>query len=547
MIGKQTVKCSYPRTHPRLLFLSRHVAGEDPSRVRELRINCPDATGLGVDVFRVLLDFGLRILKADITTDGTWCLLILTVSLSHGVPPRWQLLSARLLDVCPTDIDSLRLLCPSTPKQSTPYAVHVSGYDRQGMLHSLAHALWEADTAVFKAHVTTDGVSGQIRDTFWLYDNRDELPQPHRVLEICDRVKGALGPDVHCDIEPAPLAAMTVAGGSAPTLMQSRSSGHSLQRMACKDTASCANLRSIVGRKKEACISGAASSGSYATSYAASSSGESDCGAPSPPYTHSRSHSCIPSDVQVEVDTVASASHTLFTLHCKDRKGLLYDLFLNLKEVDVRVAFGKVDVDPDTEECTADLYVQDSEFERIEDEELVEELVQRLQAAAALPVRIEVQSVNEGAATELTVSAHVDVGGRGRPRVTYDVTQGLCAAGLGVACADIYVEEAEPPSPSVPGATEEIHRFVVHMPQGGGLGTPQDRDALIDMVRASLLGIRAPQSSSTKLASTSADALSAMHLGGGSVTLALHSGDESGSSPGGPILLRSLSEAWKGS
>lgn len=518
----------------------KHVAGEDHSRVRELRINCPDATGLGVDVFRVLLDFGLRILKADITTDGTWCLLILTVSLSHGVPPRWQLLSARLLDVCPTDTDSLRLLCPSTPKQNTPYAVHVSGYDRQGMLHSLAHALWEADTAVFKAHVTTDTASGQIRDTFWLYDNRDELPQPHRVLEICDRVKGALGPDVQCDVEPAPQAAMTIAGGSSPFLRQSKSSGHSLMRMACKDTASYANLRSIVGRRKEA--SSMSGPGSYATSYAASSSGESDCGAPSPPYTHSRSHSCVPSDVQVEVDTVASASHTLFTLHCKDRKGLLYDLFLNLKEVDVRVAFGKVDVDPDTEECTADLYVQDSEFERIEDEELVEELVQRLQAAAALPVRIEVQNVNEGAATELTVSAHVDVGGRGRPRVTYDVTQGLCAAGLGVACADIYVEEAEPPSPSAPGATEEIHRFVVLMPQGGGLGTPQDRDALIDVVRASLLGIRTPQCSAAKLASTSADALGAMRLEGGPVSLALHSGD--GSSP---VLLRSLSEAWKGS
>lgn len=30
---------------------------------------------------------------------------------------------------------------------------------------------------------------------FWLYDNRNELPESHRVLEICDRVKGALGPD----------------------------------------------------------------------------------------------------------------------------------------------------------------------------------------------------------------------------------------------------------------------------------------------------------------------------------------------------------------
>ena len=526
--------------------------GEDPSRVRELRINCPDATGLGVDVFRVLLDFGLRILKADITTDGTWCMLILTVALSHGVPPRWQLLSARLLDVCPTDVDSLRLLCPSTPKHSTPYAVHVSGHDRQGMLHSLAHALWEADTAVFKAHVTT-APSGEVRDTFWLYDHRDELPQPHRLLEICDRVKGALGPDVNCEIEPAPLLAMTSAAGSDPShsfFNTSKGSGHSLHRMACKDTTSYANLRSIVGRRKEANTSGPCSSA--ATSYAASSSGESDCGTP-PSYAHSHtrslSHSFVPSEVQVEVDTVASSSHTLFTLHCKDRKGLLYDLFLNLKEVDVRVAFGKLDVDPETEECTADLYVQDSDFERIEDAELIEELVMRLQEAAALPVRIEVQNVMEGAFTELTVSAHVDVGGRGRPRVTYDVTQGLCQAGFGVSKADIYVEESEPPSPSAPGATEEIHRFVVHMPGVGGVGSAQDRDALIDVVRASLLGLRPPPDASAKLGGVSADSLGCLqaqpHLRGPHVSVALrsHSSGEGNS----PVLLRSLSEAWKGS
>ena len=41
--------------------------------MREVRISCPDATGLGVDLARLLLDFGLRILKGDISTDGKWC------------------------------------------------------------------------------------------------------------------------------------------------------------------------------------------------------------------------------------------------------------------------------------------------------------------------------------------------------------------------------------------------------------------------------------------------------------------------------------------
>lgn len=35
----------------------------DNPRVREVRINCPDATGLGCDVGRMLMDFALRILE----------------------------------------------------------------------------------------------------------------------------------------------------------------------------------------------------------------------------------------------------------------------------------------------------------------------------------------------------------------------------------------------------------------------------------------------------------------------------------------------------
>ena len=47
----------------------RRLPDEDLS-VREVRISCPDATGLGVDIARMLLDFGLRILKVG--AGGAW-------------------------------------------------------------------------------------------------------------------------------------------------------------------------------------------------------------------------------------------------------------------------------------------------------------------------------------------------------------------------------------------------------------------------------------------------------------------------------------------
>jgi hypothetical protein len=45
------------------------------------------------------------------------------------------------------------------------------------------HTLWEADVAVFKAHITT-GPGGKVLDMFWIYDNRCELPENHRSLPL---------------------------------------------------------------------------------------------------------------------------------------------------------------------------------------------------------------------------------------------------------------------------------------------------------------------------------------------------------------------------
>ncbi len=61
-------------------MLCRVVYGADNDMEREVRISCPDATGLGCDVTRMLLDFGLRIVHGDMSTDGKWCFLIFRVS-----------------------------------------------------------------------------------------------------------------------------------------------------------------------------------------------------------------------------------------------------------------------------------------------------------------------------------------------------------------------------------------------------------------------------------------------------------------------------------
>ena len=55
--------------------------------------------------------------------------------------------------------------------------------------------------------------------------------------------------------------------------------------------------------------------------------------------------------------------------------------------------------------------------------------MERIRAAVLLPVRIDVKDVYDDTCTELRVTAALDSGGRGRPRVTYDVTAALANMG----------------------------------------------------------------------------------------------------------------------
>ena len=56
--------------------------------------------------------------------------------------------------------------------------------------------------------------------------------------------------------------------------------------------------------------------------------------------------------------------------------------------------------------------------------------MERVRAAVLLPVRIAIKDVYDDTCTELLITASLDSGGRGRPRVTYDVTAALNTLGV---------------------------------------------------------------------------------------------------------------------
>lgn len=494
--------------------LLRRLPDEDPS-LREIRISCPDATGLGVDLTRIILDFGLRILKGDISTDGKWCFLIFKVGLNSNVPPRWNLLKTRLEGVCPSGADSIRSLWKwrSLPKEQPAFLIQVTSYDRQGMLHSLTHALWESDITVFKAHITTSP-SAEVLDVFWIYDNRNELPEHHRSLEICDRVKNVLGSDAECSISTAPKDDTGKLGAASVFL----------QRKACKDVASTNNLSKIVDKKR------AESSSNSINKIGLTK----DIFADRQP------------NLEIIIDNETSASCTMLTLRCEDRKGLLYDIFRTMKDIDLRVAYGKVEVF-EIGICEVDLFVQDVELRRISDVELLEELTERVKQAVALPIRIDIKDACDEMCTELTVTADLDSGARGRPRVTFDVTQGLNYAGYSVFKAEVFIEELPMPDYSLPDdwSGQEMHRFLIQLPNGQPVRSEMEKKQLYDVVKAHLMGcpVKAVLPQNTSASKQALQQLKQKHAtfssaGTDGSVQALGTAESGG-------ILRSLSTKWK--
>ncbi|RWW30057.1 hypothetical protein GW17_00005383 [Ensete ventricosum] len=126
-------------------------AAGDPSVIS---VSCPDKTGLGCDFCRVILFFGLSILRVDVSTDGKWCYVVFWVEERGGRPTPWGLLKNRLLAACPVvSVASglynfyygrQELMLAERPPQV--FLLKFSCYDRMGVLHgsnSISYLLLE--------------------------------------------------------------------------------------------------------------------------------------------------------------------------------------------------------------------------------------------------------------------------------------------------------------------------------------------------------------------------------------------------------------------
>ncbi|KAK4481102.1 hypothetical protein RD792_011973 [Penstemon davidsonii] len=337
-----------------------------------ITVNCPDKTGLGCDLCRIILFFGLTVVRIDVSTDGRWCYIVFWVV---GKPStRWGLLKKRLIGACPcwslaSGISYYRDELQS-PKIPDVFLLKICCHDRRGFLHDVTEVLCELELTIKKVKVSTTP-DGKVIDLFFVTDTRELLHTKKRKEDTVDHLKAVLGDGMmSCEID-------------------------------------------MVGPEITACAQGPLFLSDTITE---------DMFNIEPLNEDDQDDSIAFKSASISMDNSFSPSHTLVQIVCQDHKGLLYDVMRTLKDYNIQISYGRFTTKGKSE-CELDLFIMQSDGKKIVDPSKKNALTSRLQMELSRPLRVAV--VSRGPDTELLVANHVELTGQGRPLVFYDITLAL--------------------------------------------------------------------------------------------------------------------------
>ncbi|KAL0002757.1 hypothetical protein SO802_016538 [Lithocarpus litseifolius] len=342
---------------------------EKPGDPTVITVNCPDKTGLGCDLCRVILLFGLSISRGDFSTDGKWCYIVFWVV--DKPTTRWHLLQKRLLEVCPSyfstsDIDYYR---PENQQPKEPDVFLMKFWcscDRKGLLHDVTEVLFMLELTIKRVKVSTTP-DGRVMFLFFVTDSRELLHTKRRQEETINYLTAALGGIIlSCEID-------------------------------------------LAGPEFTACSQGAPFLPSEITEDIFSL--ELPNGRPSGFLSFN--------PVSVTMDNTLSPSHTVVQILCQDHKGLIYDIMRTLKDYNIQVSYGRFYASSKGS-CEVELFIMQADGRKVIDPSKQNALRSRLRMELLRPLRVGV--VSRGPDTELLVANPVELSGRGRPLVFYDIT-----------------------------------------------------------------------------------------------------------------------------
>uniref|UniRef100_A0A5B7BSW7 ACT domain-containing protein ACR n=1 Tax=Davidia involucrata TaxID=16924 RepID=A0A5B7BSW7_DAVIN len=406
--------------------------GKQPGEPHVITVNCPDKTGLGCDICRIILDFGLYITKGDVSTDGIWCYIVLwVVPHSSTITVRWSNLKDRLLSVCPSCLVSFYLYEPSPCSTSSPiYLLTFCCLNRKGLLHDVTQVLCELELTIQRVKVTTTP-DERVLDLFFITDNLELLHTKKRQDETCEQLHSVLGDScISCELQ---LAGPQYDGHQGSSSLSPIVSEELFRcELSEKETCSQALSQDLTKLKK----------------------------------------------ASVTVDNSLSPAHTLLQIQCVDHKGLLYDIMRTLKDCNIQIAYGRFS--PITKgHCALDLFIQQKDGKKIVDPEKQSALCSRLKVEMLHPLRVII--VNRGPDTELLVANPVELSGKGRPRVFYDVTLALKTLGICIFSAEIGRH-------STADREWEVYRFLLDENFNFQLLNMVVRNQIVERVRRTLMG-----------------------------------------------------------
>ncbi|PKU69873.1 ACT domain-containing protein ACR10 [Dendrobium catenatum] len=338
-----------------------------------IAINCPDKIGLGCDLCRVILSFGLNIVRGDASTDGKWCYVVFWVVGRGGKLTRWGLLKKRLLGVCPSVLQQYQYWPQEMmvmDQKPHVFLLKFCCFDRNGLLHDITKVLCELELTILKVKVSTTP-DGRVMDLFFITDTRELLHTRKRKEEACDKLKSILGDSMtSCELEPM-SGEITACLQASPFLPPEISEAMFNLELPQVET-----------------------DGSHYKSY-------------------------VPT---VTVDNSLSPGHSLIQILCQDHKGLLYDIMRTLKDYNIQLSYGRF-YTTQKGGCEIDLFVVQMDGKKILDNSKKKALCDRLRMEMYKPLRVTV--VNRGPDTELFVANPVELSGKGRPLVFHDITLAL--------------------------------------------------------------------------------------------------------------------------
>ncbi|KAL5716646.1 ACT domain-containing protein acr9 [Ranunculus cassubicifolius] len=401
-----------------------------------ITVNCPDKTGLGCDLSRIILEFGLSISKGDVSTDGRWCYIVLWVdsnnpSITNVV--RWENLKERLVSVCPSCLSPFIYFNPqpNPPKPSPVYLLEFCCVDRKGLLHDVTQILSELELLIQRVKVMTTP-DDKVVDLFFITDCMELLHTKERQDETCKQLKYVLGEScISCELkslgpeyEPLQQGVATLSPQVSDDLFSCQ-----LSDMETRSQALSADLTKL---KKTTIL----------------------------------------------VDDYLSPSHTLLQIHCVHQKGLLYDIMRMSKDCDIKIAHGRFSSNIKGYR-NIDLLIQQNDGKKISDPEKQSILCARLKMEMLHPLRVAIS--NRGPDTELWVANPVEASGKGRPRVFYDVTLALKVLGICIFSARIWRH-------STSDREWEVYRFLLDENPKFPFTSSRAREQIVDRVRRTLMG-----------------------------------------------------------